>query len=375
MPPDSTQHLNAEHRMPAGQLAMVGILVLLLGIGAWLYFDDRSTPPSTHADFYRVLVTENTPFAEAEALATQMRFAEALPLYQDALRSATHEEQRLQIKLLIARMMVQTGAYAEAVPILKEIVATGDNPRISRGRAAAVEEIAGIYARGIPDLNDQIFKDEPFTSLLDANGVDITLRHLHEYAASIYPIAVPELWIAQWYAYQLPHVDATSRLSPDTIRDYKVRVAQSLSAADSDISYMQRNGTMDADLRYALLMRAIVTGMLFRKGDISFGDVHAQFANVTDMYAQIGQGYDCPPRYHYALFLAQTYGTDKKTDIQVVLEPLSEEAYAQTGSCSFLQEARDSGYYRQFPKLIANIDADFKSYLMTLGWTEADFSS
>ncbi|MBI4094118.1 hypothetical protein HY417_04090 [Candidatus Kaiserbacteria bacterium] len=373
MPPEESKMVSQNRPHGVASAAAI-VAIVALGLGAWYWYAQNNAVPATHADFYEKLSAQNASFAEAEKLSTQLRFAEALPLYQAALQSATNDDQRLQIKLLIARMMVQTGAYAEAVPLLKEIIAVNDNLRILRTRAVAVEEISSIYARGILEVNSEIFKDEPFKSLLVANRVDMTLRQLHEYAASISPLAIAELWIAQWYAYQLPERNEKSKLSLDTIQDYKAKIVQLFSAADADIAYMQSDGAMGADLRYALVMRAIVTGMLTRKGDTSSGDPHALFVSAIDTYAQTGPGLDCIPRYQYALFMAQTYGPTKKSDIQAVLRPLSEEAYAGSGSCMFLKEARVSAYYRQFPKLLASIDSDFKKFLMTLGWAAADFS-
>ncbi|MBI5470081.1 hypothetical protein HY968_02040 [Candidatus Kaiserbacteria bacterium] len=376
MPPDSSGPLGVQHSAGASQLlAMAGILVMvLLGFGAWYWYVQNNAVPATHADFYKKLSVQNISFADAEKLSGQLRFAEALPLYQTALQSATNDDERLQIKLLIARATVQTGAYMQAVLLLKEIVATRDNPRASRGRAAAVEEIADLYQQGNPDLNREIFNDEPFKSLQVANQGGVTLRRLHEYAASIYPLAISELRIAQWYALQLPQEGKKSKLSAETIQEYRTKIGQLVSAADRDVSYLRQNSAMIADLRYALLVRAIVVGVLNRKGDTSLGDANEQFVSAIDAYATAGPGQDGIARYYYALFIAQTYGASKKEDIRAVLAPLSSEEYANAPVKKFLMNAR-TPFYGVFPTLLAGIDPDFKKFLMTLGWTESDFSS
>lgn len=355
-------------------LALIAILgIVLLGAAAW-YWYAYETPPATHAGFYGILSERNASFAKAEEHASHLRFAEALPLYQAALQSATNEDQRIQIRFLIARMMVQTKDFMQAVPLLKEIVNAENTPRFARVRALAVEEIAGLYARSDDAVNAEIFKDEPFKSLL-TDRTDLTLQKLHEFAASIDPLAISNLWMAQWHTFQLPDAGKQSKFSIATVEEYKAKIQEYLAAADRDIASMQQEGTMGADLRFAILMKAIDIGMLVRKGDTSFGDPIPLFADALAAYQVLGPGYDCIPRYHHALFLAQTYGAEKKADIQAILKPLSAEAYTSSNACIFLSRARSGTYVRQFPILIANIDPDFKAFLMTIGWTAVDFSS
>ena len=350
------------------------LVVILTGLGVFQWFQmGNSAKYPGHADFYQSLTTTNVSFAQAEQLANNGSFAETLPIYEKALQQATNADERLQIQFLRARAMVQTEAYAEAVPILKEIIAIDATSQTARVRALSVAEMAEIASRGVPDINRVIFKDEPFTALWVANNASLTLRHMYEYAVSIYPVAIAQLRIAQWYSQQLPTATASS--SAQTKSDYQVQIAQLVANADLDIAYMERDGTMPFDLRYALLMRAILVGTLNRKGDVSFGNAPEAFEHAITAYASVGPGHDCLARYHYALFTAMAYGSAKKMDIHTILQPLMGEAYAQPEACTFLRKDYTSSYDRGFIRLVANLDSNFKSYLTSLGWTAADFSS
>lgn len=353
--------------------AVAGFLALgLIGVGIW-YWYTQSLISETHAEFINKVSTNHPLFAEAERLAIQSRYTEAIPLYQAVLREAANDDQRVLFKLQLARSMVRNGEYQDALSLLKEIVAMEGEPRFARARATAVEEVSGIYARGNAETNSQIFKEEPFKSL-QADRVDVTLRQFHEFAASIDPIAIANLWIAQWYAYQLPDVGRESKLTEEALYDLKQQIAKHLSAADRDIDFMRQQGTFGADLRYALVMRAIVSGLLSRKGELSYGDPHELFREAIEAYAAVGDGFDCIPRYYYALFMAQSEGVARTEDIKKILEPLSGDVYVQSKQCSFLEKSRMSNYNRQFVRLLGNIDGGFKNTLRTLGWTEADFS-
>src|SRR6185436_5709624 len=118
--------------------------------GWWWYLGDKSK--ATYSDFYSSMVAENTTFATAESLASQGRFAEALPLYQEALQNSTNDDQRLQLTLIIGKILVAMGSYKESLPHFKSVVLMDTDPLTARGRAAAAEEIAQLYMLGKAEL-------------------------------------------------------------------------------------------------------------------------------------------------------------------------------------------------------------------------------
>src|SRR3989344_8861800 len=163
MPPELSVSPNVPHGSYAKHLVLIGILVLiLLGVGAWQFYFNDADEEETHEEFFSTLLNQNRSLAEAEGLALENRYVESIPLYIQALQQARNNEERTQIQLLAARSMVLVGQYATAVPLLKEIVASEENPRTVRARALAITEIAKIYARGEIEVNRDIFEDEPF---------------------------------------------------------------------------------------------------------------------------------------------------------------------------------------------------------------------
>jgi len=358
-------------------MVIIGVvLVVIAGLGGWQWYLTDRLASETHADFYNALVSENASFAQAQRLHMERRFAEALPYYNEALKEASSDEQRLQIRLLEARTMMQLQEYAKAVPLLKEIIAADPSARTAYGRAAAAADIADIYSRGIFTVNRDIFNDEPFTSLWVANDVALTLRHVYEYSASIYPIALSQLRIAEWYANQLPDARTPSKtLSESDVQAYLATIQQLVASADQDIAYLREDDAMAGDLHAALLERAVVVGNLNRHGNTSLGEADEDYAQAIEAYVTEGPGQDGIARYYYALFMAQADGAVRKSDIQAILAPLSGADYADSPVRQLLQTARTVLFYRQFPSLLASIDPEFKKFLMTLGWTAADFSS
>ena len=109
--------------------------------------------------------------------------------------------------------------------------------------------------------------------------------------------------------------------------------------------------------------------------DTTHGDANVLFKANIDQNAAIGRGEDGLARYGYAIFLAQTYGNQRKSEIAGVLAPLSGQDYVSSLIYGALTSARTSTFNKQYPVLLASIDPDFKAFLMTLGWTASDFTA
>jgi len=377
MPPTVQLQQNTPHVFPHKGLIALGVLgvLLVLALGAWQWYFAKDNTQVSHADFYQEIAGKNPSFVSAEHFVAQGRYAEAVQQYETALAAAITVEEKIKIKVLLAGAMIQSGELAKAIPILKEILTLSSDPLTARGRATAAEGIAEIYSRGDRSVNQEIFTDEPFKSLLVPDNFGLTLRYLHEYAASIYPLAIAELRIANWYGAQLPKSGSVTNLTETDIAEYAATARQFIAVADYDIEYMQADGTLVADLRAAKLARANAIAHLNRYGDTSLGKADDAFKQAIDAYATVGAGEDGIARYYYALFLMQTYGAEKRADIQTILAPLSQSAYRDAPVAELLRNARHVAYNRRFPALIADIDSGFRNFLITIGWMEADFAS
>jgi tetratricopeptide (TPR) repeat protein len=378
MPPPA-QHNGSlpAHRLPHRGIIVLAVIGLaaLLGLGAWQWHLSNQLVEESHADFFTKLREQNLALSEAERLAIEGRFSEAVTKYDAALQVAATDEERTQIMLLKARALVGAGSVADAVPLLKEIVTSDrNNDKTKVARAIAAGTLAGIAARGDIAVNRDIFSDEPFKTLWVNNDPALTLRRVHEYAVSIHPIATSLLNASSWYSSRLADPRLSQAMPAETAAEYVSKVKSNVALADIDIARMEADGTMLVDLRAALLARALVLGDLERYGDTSLGDADAAFSKAIGVYEGT-YGEDGIARYYYAVFLAQIGGSSKKEEIHGLLAPLSTPAYANSFVRPLLQNARTVAFYRQFPALIASIDPDFKAFLMTLGWTAADFSS
>lgn len=366
MPVDPQIPVSNTSDMHTKQLIVLGVVlaVALVGVGAWQwYLNGQLREQASHTEFYTSLNSQNSAFAQAENLMKQANFEGAIPLYQAALQSAKNDNQRVQILLLLARAEAFAGHTLQAIPHLKQAISSNSDPLSAQGRALAAEQIAIIYSSGEEGTAKEIFKDQPFSSMLVPGNGGLTVRHLHEFAASIYPIASAELRLAEWYSVLLPDPKALSK------------VKELVGLAEIDMAAMVSDATMAGDLREARLLHAIVVGNVVRHGDTSLGNADEEFADVIQAYADTGPGADGVARYFYALFLAQTYGADKKAEIHAALAPLSTAVYAKAPVTALLTNARFVQYFKAAPVLLAKFDLDFKAYLMTLGWTPSDFTS
>jgi hypothetical protein len=98
-----------------------------------------------------------------------------------------------------------SGQYVQAIQLFKEIAANADYTNLVR--AYAVQEMGRMYHTyygATKIITDEIFKDAPYKDFL-SEGEKIAYRKLFEYAASFYPIALTESFIAHSYSSELLH--------------------------------------------------------------------------------------------------------------------------------------------------------------------------
>jgi hypothetical protein len=125
------------------------------------------------------------------------------------------------------------------------------------------------------------------------------------------------------------------------------------------------------------LMRAVVLGDLQQVGDTSFGDAGQAFQTVLTAYDSQNAD-DSSVRLQYAYFLADTYGAPRASDIVSILAPVTKD----TNKTDAIPQNVLKGYIgapvtplKSTLVLLSTLDPDFKTYLVSLGWTSADFST
>ncbi len=362
-------------------LILFGILFVLLQLK-----NPNKTPRSSSTNgTYDVLMQSNAAFASGRQLVAMGQFDQAVPDFQAALASATDPVQQARIKLAIAGATergTSHGGYLAAIPLLKQIAANTTYPNISR--AYALQEMGQIfYTYNNPQITKAIFSDPPYSTMFVTGHPPLSYRHLFEYAASFYPLAIPELRVADWYAKQIykstEASSTTQTLDPQTVLSYKQIIRQDISAATSDLDRIKKSSTESGYVPTALQIEANVFLDLQLSGDSSFGDAIATMQSVLNIYSSANQPeVDGFARYRYALYLAELKGVSAKAEVQTALSPLyTDPVYAASTSSlvRFLSDARTAtNGIKGNLILLASFDPKLKTYLISLGWVAQDFT-
>ena len=352
--------------------SILGLILLSVG-GYWVWETYTApNPVESNKELYSDLMSEQD-FGKAESFRNASDPRQALLAYKDALpKTRTHEEEG-QIKLLIAISTEQSGEYMAAIPLYKEVAANTVYPE--RIRANAVQYMGLMQSfYGDPKITEEIFKDAPYTSLKAIHD-PVSYRHLFEYASSLYPLALSELRIADWYATAvliqggvLPNTKKT--ITDEELVSYKLQATTHLANADKEIDRMRGDPLDDSNLPLALMRKAIALGKMERA---------KVFTNVAEQAFGIAQK-EYEDRgwtsgflyYNFALYLNQTSGA-KRTDL--IVRTLSGIYAGQRDeyAISFLTNERTNvtGSKADIVSL-AKVDPKFKDFLISLGWKTTD---
>ncbi|MDO8514304.1 MAG: hypothetical protein Q7S50_02050 [bacterium] len=354
---------------------IIGLVLLsftTLGVfGLWYLGFFQQTSPyryQTALDGYNQLTADNPAFVSAIQLQKSGAYSSAGAQFRNALAGTSNPVEQAVIKFWLVNADEPIGNYAEAVSVLKEIAAD-KNAYSLHTRASAVQRMAWMFYRyGDPRITEEIFKDEPYSDFVVKGDSSLTYRHLFEYATSLYPLALSELYIANWYSSQLAK-------DPVSHPEYKEIIRQKIKLADSNLDQIRGDSTQAYMLVYSLERRAIIVGRMTQLGDTSFGDPEKDFADLLNLFSVYHLQYDATTRFQYAVYLARTFGTVRSTDIRDILAPLNEDYEAHGISfASFLRNERENRLgAKNNVILLASIDPKFKQLVISLGWTEADF--
>jgi hypothetical protein len=230
---------------------------------------------------------------------------------------------------------------------------------------------------------------------------------LFEYATSIYPLAISELRVADWYSSQIVAVtrsatkkvgyqpfefgagDAGVQLSAEAaargedftaslekLENARAIVVQRLENADIDIQRIEKFPNEQVQLPSIMQRKAIIVGRMQQVGDNSFGDAEDLFKQALALFAasSVPQS-DGYARYYYAQFLNDAYGGLRRADINTLLSPLyTSDIYAGEPVEYFLKNEKENRLnVKAGLTELATMDQGFKSYLISLGWKESDF--
>ncbi|HEY4526728.1 MAG TPA: hypothetical protein VJK53_02675 [Candidatus Paceibacterota bacterium] len=349
-------------------IAVVVAIVFFMAPGQKYSQDDTPTD---------VIMRSNADYASGKNYFSQRNYDLAKEQYQRALLNAQDDVQGSQIQFSIAVADEFAGRYLDAIKEFKAIAI--DPSSYQFVRAYAVQEIGLIYYGYYGPSVDrdaivaETFKDPPFAALKDGDDLNLAYRKLFEYASSIYPLGSSEGRIALWYADHITS-DEVERNSSLMMSEIAI-IKQSIEKADADIKRTINDpGAMPyIPGIYSLQGRALAK--LASLGAASYTDAESRFEKAVAFADTIGR--HASDRYRHAEFLATIYGEKRKGDIQQLLSIYrSTNTKLLTSTVDLFRAAQSSPELTEEKKglvLLGQIDSEFKAYLISLGWHEADF--
>lgn len=349
------------------------IVVGLLFLGGLFFVLYKYSSSTVYAD----LMHANSNFNSGEQARLSGNYTVARQQYVQALQLAQSNADKVTINMRLAAADRLLSDYSDAIDIYKAIAADPTNSSIAR--AYAVSNMTDIFSSTRdPAVTAQIFSTQPYQSLYVKGNDLLSYMQLSNYATTIYPIANAELHVGVWYASQA--VILSKEKNPDTaqVNNYIAKAEATVNSADSDIQRIQTAGdNLQYDLPAIFLMRARIISDLERLGDTKFGTMDDAFRRAFSAYQQYGiPGSDGFARYYYAVALYKKYGKAKSTEITQDLAPLyTDPNYKNAEVVPFLKNGNNELTLRAYALQLGRIDPDFKTYLLSLGWTQANFSS
>lgn len=361
------------------KVVLICIVLIAVVIGGFLYISHKNaasvtkTPTETAANAFEYLRKNDPSFVQANYLRISGNYDGAIALYKTALANASTPQQEFVILTRLSQAYAASGKYADSIAALKSMTANQQrySPII---RAYAVETMGDMYTRyGDAAITDAIFADQ-FKSLYVANDVQLSYKHLYEYAVSLYPLATAELNIANWYAIQLNNMSAADRKGT-VAAGYIAEIQKCLDAANKDrvrVLALPRHN----EYLHLVVLNATLVGKMSIVGIDTFGDAENTYKNGLNEFVK----YDIPAndgrlRLQYAIYLGRKFGQSRASDIQTILAPLYDKTDTQRirNTKSFLFSAQDNDLRKQQYVALSKEDPRFKTLLISYGWSEADF--
>ena len=370
----------------------LGIAAVLFGVCTWLFRASLFTlfpvpahsavtpPPSasvatstvyTASRIYVQQLLSDSKLAESNELNKQGKYAEAAALLDaDMFQSGRSISEIGMLKYRAAEMYAYAGQYAKAVSYYKQI---GENTAYTpEVRANALQNMAHMYAiYRDPEITKAIFTG-PYANLLQGTAVPASYRNLYIYITGIYPLALSELYVADWFAANLEgsttlSVQDKARYAHNRLLfaqpDFDTLKAEYVSADNNEIRYQYLN---------TLEEKAVVVGYMEVAGDVSFGKAEPLFQELMAGYAaHISMTSDWTARFQYAVYLARRDGAKSASRVVELLAPIcrSPEAHGH-GLIPYMKSvSRTSSQVL----LLASLDPEFKELLIMNGWDPSVF--
>lgn len=378
-----------EFAMSRKNILITILVVLVLAVLGLLLYQHSGSSGSSNTATSTVLsvatvnsqIEQSIPaFAAAVRSEAKSDYSSAIPQLQSALASTQNAQQQITIQFHLIQDYELTGDNTDAVALLQKIASTASYPAATR--ALAVENIASLYANNPgANLAPLIFAQAPYSALYVATSTNLSTRNLFQYATSIEPLPVSEYSIANTYVDAITDLgleNMTSTAGKARFASFEQNAEQSFEAGETTLVLVEKNPPTLYYVLDAQLERAVVLGKLQLIGNTSLGSADQAFQALLSSYSSQNLTIDGFVRIQYAEFLANAYGAARATDIDTVLAPIYQDPTHRGAAVElYLKQyiGAPSSPAKADLALVASIDAQFKSFLSSLGWTIADFSA
>lgn len=363
--------------------AIIGVLVVLgiIAVGVQYFYESHggqssNTVYSSTNTPTTVLSQNNPDFAQALAAQSQHNYTLSKQYYEAALQTTTDPVQQAQIEYDIASATEESGDYADAIQMYKQIAA--DTSNYNFVRAYAVQQIGLIYYTYLGGNESPIvaatFNSAPYSSFYATSSISLSYKNLFQYAASIYPLGQSESRIAYWYAVNIADT-LHSTTTPEAVSELS-SMNQAIQLANQDSARAVLDPGSQRMVPSVYMLEGLSYEFLAPLGVASSTEIEAQFSQAVRLADSFGYaGYE---RYYYASYLARAYGSSRESDIQSLLAPFTSSNAAEIDppvSAFFAATESDSSQNvnKQSMIRLANLDPSFKTYLLSLGWENSDF--
>jgi hypothetical protein len=247
--------------------------------------------------------------------------------------------------------------------------------------AYAVQELGVMHSRNSTnqDITNQIFADAPYNAFYVSTSTAESYRRLYAYAASIYPLGISEAILATWYMADLRDILHGATTTPEGIAKV-TQIKKALAAADADVQRVNGDPVASIDIPSIETYEGNAEVYLASVGAIDPGKVENTFQSALHFMNAVGAPSGEMTNVYYAAFLYNTYGMKRLADIKQLLAPFStsnSDGIFPASKAALISLINPTTPGTKIQRLwminLAQVDPDFKTYLLAIGWPGGEF--
>ena len=305
-------------------LGAVVILVLIVLVSTYWYFGIER-PRQIGNEFI-------DKYQTAYELHNAGRVQESVDAFYNILKIAPSKEMETQIKFMIAFNTLfrnQNDDKIRAIQMYKDIIADASVESIQR--AIAINEMISFSENDERFAREVIFKGEPFEKYLkEARSLDYeaiipyAIRRASEFAETLHPISLNEFAIAQWYSGAIVSGKVKNEMQR---KELISKLKEWTEKGEQNLSEMLNIGYPRSKIGLVYYLNALARKNLTELGNIgNYSTVEDLFKKSLEIFESENNIYSYSlslyTRFYYAAMLANVYGSNRKSDIEKILNPV-----------------------------------------------------